>query len=169
MPERNYWLDLFTYETWDEFLATGCTVSGFGFRQWKLLDRTRPGDYLLCYMTGLSRFIAILEITGPPFVDNARPRKPADLSHGLPVTVVTRLEPDTAVPMADLAPSLSFYRHANPRAYVGHVRVSLRRWEPVDADVVVSAVLEATHNPVHHPVDPRRLKYIPRGLQGQLA
>ena len=30
----------------------------------------RPGDYLLCYMTGISRWIGILEVTSQPYKDD---------------------------------------------------------------------------------------------------
>jgi hypothetical protein len=62
-----YWLDLFTGKTWDEFLAAGGMVSGFRETRCKTVFRMRPGDYLLCYMTGISRWIGVLEITGEAF------------------------------------------------------------------------------------------------------
>jgi len=54
MSGRTYWLDLFTAKTWTEFLAAGATVSGFrkGRKAW--VARMKPGDYLLCYLVGLS-------------------------------------------------------------------------------------------------------------------
>jgi hypothetical protein len=45
---RNYWLDLFTGKTWDEFLAAGGEVSGFRERRWRTVQQIRSGDYLLC-------------------------------------------------------------------------------------------------------------------------
>ena len=70
MP-RNHWLDLFTGTTWDEFRKAGGTVTGFRDSRWKTVQKIRPGDYLLCYLTGVSRFIGILEVTGEPFKDSA--------------------------------------------------------------------------------------------------
>jgi hypothetical protein len=52
---RTYWLDLFTGTTWKEFLAAGGEVSGFRERRWKTVQQMKPGDYLLCYLTGISR------------------------------------------------------------------------------------------------------------------
>ena len=60
MSERNYWLDLFSGTTWREFLDAGAKVSGFREGRWKTLQQMKPGDYLLCYLTGVSRWIGVL-------------------------------------------------------------------------------------------------------------
>ena len=52
IASRNYWLDLFTGKTWKEFLSAGAKVSGFRQRRWKTVQRMKPGDHLLCYLTG---------------------------------------------------------------------------------------------------------------------
>jgi predicted RNA-binding protein len=64
---RNYWLVLFTGTTWDEFLKAGANVAGFRESKWTTVQKIKPGDYLLCYMIGISRFIAVLEVTSPAF------------------------------------------------------------------------------------------------------
>ena len=66
---RTYWLDLFTGTTWKEFLAAGGEVSGFRERRWKTVQQMEPGDYLLCYLTGISRWIGVLEVVSEPFKD----------------------------------------------------------------------------------------------------
>src|SRR5918995_2455077 len=67
--DRNHWLDLFTGTTWQEFLDAGATVSGFRERRWNTLQQVKPGDYFLCYLTGVSRFIGVLEVTSEPYWD----------------------------------------------------------------------------------------------------
>lgn len=64
---RKYWLDLFTGKTWEEFLKSGATVSGFRERRRKTAEQIHPGDYLICYLTGLSRFVGILEVKSESF------------------------------------------------------------------------------------------------------
>lgn len=52
MASRSYWLDLFTGTTWKEFVdAVAVQVSGFRESRWKTVQKMRPGDYLLCYLT----------------------------------------------------------------------------------------------------------------------
>jgi len=57
----NYWLDLFTGTTWDEFRKAGAKVSGFRKRMQKNARRVQPGDVLLCYLTGVMRWVGALE------------------------------------------------------------------------------------------------------------
>ena len=44
----NYWLDLFTGTTWDEFQKAGSAVSGFRPRMRNAAMTVKPGDILLC-------------------------------------------------------------------------------------------------------------------------
>jgi len=60
MAVRNYWLDLFTPVTWQEFLDAGGKVSGFRETQWSRLQKVKTGDYFLCYITGISRWVGFL-------------------------------------------------------------------------------------------------------------
>jgi hypothetical protein len=40
---RNYWLDLFTGTTWEEFQSAGGEVSGFRERRWKQFNESNQG------------------------------------------------------------------------------------------------------------------------------
>ena len=75
---RKYWLDLFTGTTWEEFLEHGAKISGFSASRKRLAERISPGDYLLCYLTGISRFIGILEVKSKCYED-ATPIWKADI------------------------------------------------------------------------------------------
>jgi len=67
-----YWLDLFTGKTWQEFLDARGAVSGFREGRWKAVQRMQPGDRLLCYLTGISRFVGVLEVTSDAFRDTKK-------------------------------------------------------------------------------------------------
>src|ERR1035438_2051149 len=60
----NYWLDLFTGTTWNEFQKSGATISGFSHRMRKTVHKIQPGDILLCYLTGVMRWVGALEVVG---------------------------------------------------------------------------------------------------------
>ncbi|MBA2597365.1 MAG: hypothetical protein H0V00_12160 [Chloroflexia bacterium] len=60
-----YWLDLFTEETWLEAARRGFAVTGFTQKRWTTVQRIRPNDTLVCYLTGLSTYIGLLRVTGP--------------------------------------------------------------------------------------------------------
>src|SRR5215217_7669936 len=105
---RSYWLDLFTGATWHEFLAAGGEVSGFRESRWKTMQRLRPGDYLLCYLTGVSRFIGLLEVVSPPFKDRTPIWADEDFPCRVRVKPLVTLRPETAVPIHQLRGRLSF-------------------------------------------------------------
>ncbi len=170
MTKRNYWLDLFTGGTWTEFKTAGATVSGFRESRWITVQRIKPGDYFLCYLTGVSRFIGVLEVTDVPYRDKTRIWKDEDFPCRLKVQVVAELTPDTAVPVLELREKLSFFENPTSlHAWTGHFRASPAKWSPADGETVVQAILEAKGNPVTRPVDERKLKYRPKALKAKIG
>lgn len=169
MPdERAYWLDLFTDQTWKEFLQAGGNVSGFSEHRWSIVRRIRPNDYLLCYLTGVSRWIGVLEVLGEPFQDNTRLWQDWVFPSRLPVSVVAALEVETAVPVVDMWDTLSIFKDLkNPNRWSGPFRSSPAKWKREDGDAVVGVILEAEHNPVKRPVDPKKLAHRPQALQSK--
>ena len=107
---RSYWLDLFTGSTWQEFLDAGGGVSGFRERRWRTVEHIKAGDYLLCYLTGISRWIGLFEVTSTPFRDATPIWKDEDFPCRVWVKVLITLKPETAVPVLDLKDRLSIFR-----------------------------------------------------------
>jgi hypothetical protein len=119
-----YWLDLFTYETWTEFLNAGASVSGFRDKRWKTVQRIKPGDIFLCYLTGIGRWIGLLEITGPAFKDKTKIWSRDDFPSRIPV-LLAKLDPLTAVPVIDMKQQLSVFQNLkSAHAWTGHFRGS---------------------------------------------
>jgi hypothetical protein len=58
-----YFTDLFSPETYEAFSRSDRTITGFRRRQESWAARVNPGDRLICYMTRLSRWIGVLEVT----------------------------------------------------------------------------------------------------------
>lgn len=56
----------------------------------------KPGDYLLCYLTRVSRWVGVLEVTGEPFVDQGPIWSSQVYPSRLPVRVVLALPQSTA-------------------------------------------------------------------------
>jgi hypothetical protein len=161
MP-RQYWLDLFTYQTWTEFLDAGGTVSGFRENRWKSMQSMKPGDYLLCYLTGISRWIGLLEVTGPAFKSSTPIWKDNEFPARIPVQIVAKLEPLTAVPVLTMKEQLSFFKNLkSPHAWTGWFRGSPQKWSEADGEAVVTAVVHATEHPVEQEFDPVKLAKVP--------
>ena len=158
-----YWLDLFTFKSWNEFLDAGGTVSGFSQRRWSTVQKMKHGDLLLCYLTGVSRFIGVLEVTGSPFQDESPIWSDSTFPSRVPVRVVHQLEADTAVPVLELRNELSMFQGLNnPNYWSGAFRGSPAKWKPHDGKVVTEAVADAVRHPVHRPVDRSKLGHRPK-------
>jgi len=167
---RAYWLDLFTGTTWAEFLAAGGVVSGFRPNRRVLVRKIRVGDYLVCYLTGVSRFIGILEVTGEPYSDPSLIWKDEPFPERVPVKAVAVLTPETAVPVMEIldrftwAPDLK-----SPLAWTGHFRGSPTRMDPRDGEMVAMAILEAQESPIARPVDKAKLARRPTSLKSPIG
>lgn len=154
-----YWLDLFTWTTWQEFLAAGGEVSGFRERRWRTVQQMKPGDILICYLTGLSRFFALLEVTGKPFQDDAPIWNEVVFSARIPVKVIFSLPPEYAVPAKLLSSQLSYFQNMkSPHSWTGHFRGSPTEEKPEDARAIIGALEEAQQSPISRPFDQRKLE-----------
>jgi hypothetical protein len=158
-----YYLTLFTGQTWDEFNAHGASVSGFRESRWKTVKKMKPGDLLVGYLTGASRFIGLLQVTSEGF----KADDPIWSRETFPVRVRVRplitLSPETAVPVKALKDRLSWFEEgAHPLAWTGRVRGSPTKLQPSDAEAIIDAMKEAEANPVRRPVDPKVLARAPR-------
>lgn len=170
MSSRNYWLDLFTGVTWKEFLAAGGDVSGFRESRWPAVQKIKSGDYLLCYLTGVSRFIGVLEAASAPFKDSTPIWKDEDFPCRLKIKPVVVLTPETAVPVVELRDRLSMFRDMKSAiAWTGHFRGSPAKWKASDGDAVLEALLEAKKNPTTRPVDATKLARRPKALKAKMG
>jgi hypothetical protein len=150
---RTYWLDLFTVETWKEFLDHGGAVSGFSEKRQVTVQRMKPGDYLLCYLTRVSRWVGLLEVTGEPFFDAEPIWSSQVFPSRVPVQVLLALAPEHGVPVLDMRSELTVFRDLdNPNRWQGPFRGSPTRWKAADGEAIVRALQEAKTNPVERPL-----------------
>jgi hypothetical protein len=160
MEENNsFWLDLFTWETWTEFLKDGAKVSGFRESRWTTVQKVRRDDVFLCYLTGISRFIGALQVVGDPFQDTTPLWRSDVFPARLPVKLLVELTPETAVPVYDLRDKLSFFLVApDSPAWTGHFRGSPNRFKESDGQIILDAIRQAKANPRPLPFDPKKLQ-----------
>jgi predicted RNA-binding protein len=157
------YLNLFTGQTWDEFHAAGGHTSGFRTSRWGTVKRMKPGDVLIAYLTGASRFIGAFEVVSEGFKSEepiwSRETFPARIK----VKPLITLTPETAVPVKSLKDRLSWFKDdAHPIAWTGKVRGSPSRLSPEDAGVILQALAEASSNPVVRPLSAKILARVPR-------
>jgi predicted RNA-binding protein len=141
---RNYWLDVSIPANWEREVEVGADVVGFPEHARKRVQDIRPGDYILGYMTRVSRWIAASEVVSELYEDST-PRWPADTyPFRVRVRPVVRLTPETGVPFVDLLHQLSvFDTLKNPNDWSGLVRQTGRQWPARDGEIVVQALFQA--------------------------
>jgi hypothetical protein len=158
MFAMTYWLDLFTGQTWQEFLDYGATVSGFRKRMHNAVNRIKPGDVLLCYLTGVMRWVGALEVRGP-----SRDKKIIweldEFPERLSVKPIVLLRPEQGVTMEQLEGNVDFYRsRADRPGFNGFLRMSPNRFKRAsDGELILNLLRAAEKEPVDRPVDPRKL------------
>jgi hypothetical protein len=153
-----YWLDLFTGQTWQEFRDYGAAVSGFRKRMHNAVERIRPGDVLLCYLTGVMRWVGALEVQGKSR-DKSVIWKFDQFPERLSVKPVVLLTPEHGVPMEELEGKVDFYRSRTDRpGFNGFLRMSPNRFKRAsDGDFILNLLRAAEKQPISRPVDPKKL------------
>jgi len=155
---------LFTGTTWEEFLAAGGTVSGFKENRWATAQRIKQGDYFICYLTGVSRFIGVLEVESNAYKDKDNAIWKFDL---FPVRFnvrrVVELEPETAVPVSSIKDRLKmFQKLENPNSWGILFRGSPKLLDSEDGELIFKAINGAAKNPISRPYDKKKFERIPR-------
>jgi hypothetical protein len=154
----NYWIDLFTGTTWDEFQKAGASVSGFRHRMRNTVQKIQPGDVLLCYLTGVMHWVGALEVIGQSD-DKTRIWKDEEFPSRLKVKPIVMLSPSNGIPMRELQGKVCFYQtQADSGKFKGFVRGSLSVFRSrEDGDLILRLLREAERSPVFRQVDPKKL------------
>ena len=92
----------FTGTTWKEFNDHGVQVSGFREGRWGIVKRIKTGDLLLCYLTGVQRWVGVLRVTAPAYRDTTLIWKSEAFPCRLKVEPIIVLTPETGVPMSEV-------------------------------------------------------------------
>ena len=173
----NYWLDLFTGTTWEEFRRAGSNVSGFRESRKKTINKVKAGDILLCYTTGIMHWVGALEVIGPS-TDTRKIWNLEDKSEilefptRLDVKPIIILDPEYGVPMAELKGKVSFYQDHTDRlkGFKGFIRGSLGKFKEEDGDFIFRLLKESEERPQKKKIDPKKWKKVPlyRTKQGKL-
>ncbi len=128
-----YYIDLFSPETYRSFCNSNREITGFRDNRRRIATNIKPGDKFICYMTKLSRWVGVLEVSSDCFIDNL----PIFMEQDDPFVVrfcvspKVWLEPEEGIPISDdvLWKHLSFTKNLskNSTAWTGKVRSSLTK------------------------------------------
>lgn len=154
----NYWLDLFSGETWDEFLAHGCTVSGFRASQKKTAEKIKPGDRLLCYVVGISRFIGVLEVRSEAYYDESPIWAKDTFPVRFKVLKLVSVPFNNAIPALDLRDRLKIFERSPGGNNFGYLfQGALRKIPSGDGDILFEELTRESVYSTDRPVDSKKL------------
>lgn len=160
----NYYIDLFSPETYEAFSRSSRTISGFRKQQQPYAERLKPGDRFVCYMTKLSRWIGVLEIESLFFVETTSIFYPTDDPFIIRFRVrpVVWLPRDKTLPIhaAGIWNSLSFTKGCEPSspAWTGMLRRSLTRMSCEDGQLLERLLLQQVDGGTPYPIDDEKYR-----------
>ena len=136
-----YWMQVFNVNTWRVFLESGGCVTGFRETRWNYIQRTiRPGDRFLCYLSGVSKWVGVLNVLSEPYLDTSRIWQEELFPCRVAVSVMARLPVEKALPILDFKERLSIFETRN---WSMHFITSPAKWKNHDGEIVESAILNA--------------------------
>ncbi len=147
-----YYISLFSPDTYDAFTHSDRSVSGFRERKKRTAEALQPGDKLICYVTKLSRWVGVLEVTSGHFIEDTPRFTPAADPYIVRVRVNTKvwLPLEKAVPMGDgiLWNNLSFTKNLPPKSvrWTGMVRSSLKKLTNQDGEYLEKVLMAQETN-----------------------
>lgn len=144
MSDRTHWLCLFNPTTWSEFVEAGATVMGFPETRKRVVQRIKPGDRLYAYMTKVSRWVAVLEVTSDPYVAT----EPTIWKQGafpcrVKVRVVAEVPVEQGVPVLSLSKDLRLFDNMKTPNWGLLFRVAPRELHREDGERITQAIEQA--------------------------
>ncbi len=150
---------------WNEaFTHSDQDVSGFRVRHEGLASRVQPADRLVNYMTKLSRWFGVLEVTSPYFKDSAPIFYPSDDPFIIRFRVkpVAWLPKEKAIPIKDerVWNILSFTKDTEPNSsrWTGKLRNSLNQLNEGDGRFLEEFILSQVDGGEIFPIDVEEYK-----------
>lgn len=147
-----YFVDLFSPETYEAFTKSEQNISGFRVRQENAASRIKVGDKLICYMTKLSRWVGVLEITSEYFQDD----KPIFYPNDDPFIIRFKVKPLAWLPKEKGFPirdsriwnNISFTQgyDVNSSFWTGKLRNSLNPLDEKDGKFLENIILSQVEN-----------------------
>lgn len=163
-----YFITLFSPETYEAFARSDRSVSGHRARHRNVANRVQPGDRLVCYLTKLSRWVGILEVLSGPYEDDTPIFSEADD----PFVIRFRVRPLVWLPMEQGIPirdqrvwnRLSFTREVDPESYIwtGRLRSSLVHLDEDDGAFLENLLVEQSRIGQVFPIDERLVARLTR-------
>jgi predicted RNA-binding protein len=154
-----FYLDLFSPETYEAFSRSDREITGFRKSQEAVALKINPGDKLLCYMTKLSRWIGLLEVTSTAFEDSEPRFYPEDdpFTVRFHVRPIAWLEKEKGIPIRTdhIWTRLSFTKKhdKNSSSWTGRLRSSLTKLSDSDGNLLEQEILRQVTGGILYPIN----------------
>jgi hypothetical protein len=164
-----YYIDLFSPETYQAFTNSDKKISGFRNRQRGIAASIQPGDKLICYVTKVSRWVGVLEITDKYFIDDKpifiQAMDPFVVRFNVKTSVWFSIENGIPIDEDICWKVLSFTKEfpKNSSAWTGIIRNSLRKLTDSDGEYLENILLKQLDNPTMYDLtekDKNKLKIL---------
>lgn len=171
MSERNYWFVRFSGDGWRRFERDGSTAYRFGIRSPAPVTQIQAEDYLLCYLTGLSRFIGVLRVVAAPDANQFVEREDGVTPCTVAVKPLIIMEPETALPVSELNSQLACFKEGIDRTHgwMKQFREGPMLWEQSEGQAVVAALLKIRQHPKSRPLGKSAMARRPATIDSPLG
>jgi predicted RNA-binding protein len=168
-----YYLDIFSPATYEAFSKSSKDVAGVREGQARYAEKLKQGDKLICYMTKLSRWMGILEVTSGVFRDETPRFHDMDDPYVIRVKVkpIAWLEKEYAIPIREdivwdnLSLTKDFPKTGSH--WTGPFRSSLNRLSIEDGRFLEELILSQVRERKIYPVDEEEYrKYLTQRVRG---
>ncbi|TEA27269.1 hypothetical protein [Candidatus Schmidhempelia bombi] len=162
-----YYTHIFSPETYQAFMDSDKTVTGFRVRQKSLSEKIKPGDVFVCYITRLSRWCGLLEVVDGPYEDST----PLFFVSDDPFIIRFQIRVKVWLPLTQAIPiytdqiwqSLSFTQQIkkNSKGWTGLLRNNLNKINEKDGKLLTRCLLEQNKITTDYPLsenDQKKLK-----------
>lgn len=141
-----YFLAIFNERTWNEFILNGSSVYGTTLKKRKLMETIKHGDFLICYITRISRFVGVLEITSKPYLEYTHIWEDDVYPSRVNVQPVYILKAENGIPASNLKEDLQVFSNLkNQKSWGAFFRNSLKKIPEHDAKIIINKVKEASN------------------------
>ena len=162
----NYFLNLFSVDTWRAFHEHGCSISGFSRHQRGQASKIEPDSLMLCYLVGVSRWVGVLRVDSRCFEESTPIFSEADDKFVIRfnVTPLVTLQPETGIPITDgkVWGALEWTRNIRPGAvgWGANFQRSLREIPQSDGKYLYELLAAQSQEPVVFPLEQKEQRLL---------
>ena len=109
---------------------------GFNVNKLKSTQRLSKGDRIIGYLSKVSAFVSILEVTGEAYLDEKPIWSDGVFPARIPVKILIDVPFSQSVPIKSLMGRLSFLTNNSTKNWSIHVRTSPRKWSATDGHLI---------------------------------